>query len=162
MTGVIRIGFALALCVLPRVAHGNDACADEAKAIGKTKDAALAPPTDKKAAAHTKVGNQHHRDAKKFDAVLKHEEAAKEYEAAIEAYIAAALIDSAPSLLYNLGQTYRASGQYEKAIAQYQLFLDRGRPGAALRALVECHIASMTSELERAAASAPPDRKSVV
>ncbi|MCA9675229.1 MAG: tetratricopeptide repeat protein [Myxococcales bacterium] len=79
-----------------------------------------------------------------------------EYDQAIEAYTAAGLVDGAPLILYNLGQVYRAAKDYEKAIRQYQLFLERGKPGVEVRALVECHIATMRSELDHAASTAPP------
>jgi tetratricopeptide (TPR) repeat protein len=122
-------------------ASADDACGAEARAFDRT-DPALAPPADKRAAQHVREGNRRHR-------VLK-------YAEAIEQYIAGALLDSAPSIHYNLGQSYRLSGQYENAIRQYRLFLDRGQPRPGVRALVECHIASMTAELQRAAATAPP------
>jgi tetratricopeptide (TPR) repeat protein len=125
----------------PIPARADDACGAEARAFDPT-DPALAPPKDKRAAQHVREGNRRHR-------VLK-------YAEAIEQYIAGALLDSAPSIHYNLGQSYRLSGQYENAIRQYRLFLDRGQPRPGVRALVQCHIASMTAELQRAAATAPP------
>jgi tetratricopeptide (TPR) repeat protein len=80
----------------------------------------------------------------------------QQYDKAIEEYTAAGLVSSEPLVLYNLGQTLRAAKQYEKAVRQYELFLSRGAPGSALRALVECHVATMKHELEAAASTAPP------
>src|SRR5688500_15630064 len=68
----------------------------------------------------------------------------------------AGLADDAPLILYNLGRTYREAKDYEKAIRQYKLFLERGKPGEEVRALVECHIRTMTAEMEHAASTAPP------
>lgn len=58
--------------------------------------------------------------------------------------------------LYSLGQSFRVSGRFEEAIRSYELFLDRGQPGPVLRAVVECHVANMRAELERAAMTMPP------
>lgn len=122
-------------------AHADDACVAEARAFDKN-DASLAPPGDRAAARHVREGNKRHR-------VLK-------YAEAIDEYVAASLLDPAPSIHYNLGQSYRLSGQYENAILQYRLFVDRGAPGLAVRRLVECHIERMRSELQRSASTAPP------
>lgn len=126
-------------------ADGADStCADEEEAVRKLskRDTSLAPPTDKTAAEHVKEGNRAYR--------------AGDFEKAIEAYTAAAMRDDAPVLLYNLGQANRKSKQYDKAIHQYRLFLDRGNPGKELRALIECNVQMMTAELESAAAKQPP------
>lgn len=141
LPSLAAVPVALVTLLAPALARADDACAAEARAFDPT-DPALASPKDKQAAQHVREGNKRHR-------VLK-------YAEAIEAYVAAALVDSAPSIHYNLGQSYRLSGQYENAIRQYRLFLDRGAPGPGVRALVECHIASMTAELRRSAATAPP------
>jgi hypothetical protein len=47
-------------------------------------------------------------------------------------------------------------GDYPKAITQYRTFLETAKPGRPLLRLIECHIASMSAELERAASTAPP------
>jgi tetratricopeptide (TPR) repeat protein len=78
------------------------------------------------------------------------------YDKAADEYASAGLDDETPLILYNLGQTYRAAKVYEKAIRQYDLFLERGKPGPEVRALVLCHIATMKAELEHAASTAPP------
>jgi hypothetical protein len=104
-----------------------------------------------------KSGNDHHREALKRAAVVAtRDQAAAEFQAAIDDYVAAAMASPSPSVLYNLAQTYRAAGDYENAIAQYRLFLDRGKPGEGFRKLIECQIGAMAAELERAAAAAPP------
>lgn len=104
-----------------------------------------------------KSGNDHHREALKRAAVVAtRDQAPAEFQAAIDDYVAAAMASPSPSVLYNLAQTYRAAGRYEDAIAQYRLFLDRGKPGAGFRKLIECQIDAMAAELERAASSAPP------
>lgn len=142
----LLVVLALALAAAPSFAHADTRpCAAEAETVGKMKqrDPSLTPPTDA--------------------AAQKHIEAAKraygvgEFDKAIEEYTAAGLIVDSPLVLYNMAQTFRAAKQYEKAIRQYRLFLDRGQPGSEVRVLVECHIRTMTAELEHAAASAPPE-----
>lgn len=127
-------------------ARGEDArpCAAEADAVRKMKkrDVSLEYPTDESA-------KEHMEKAKRAFGV-------GEYETAAEHYTAAGLADDAPLILYNLGQTYREAKEYEKAIRQYKLFLERGKPGDEVRALVECHITTMKAELEHAASTAPP------
>jgi hypothetical protein len=105
-------------------------------------DASLAAPKKKAAEEHRKSGNAYHR--------------AGDFTRATEEFTAGALIEPAPVFLYSLAQSYRLAGDYERAIYEYQLFLDRGRPGAALRELVECNMASMRAELDHAAQTAPP------
>ena len=135
-----------ALILTSRVAFADDAvpCAAEAETVAKMKkrDPALQYPKDPDAVKHLEA-------AKRAFGV-------QQYDKAIEEYTAAGLADGAPLILYNLGQTYRAAKDYEKAIRQYQLFLDRGKPGAEVRALVKCHIQTMTAEMEQAASTAPP------
>jgi tetratricopeptide (TPR) repeat protein len=107
--------------------------------------------------ARMKSGNDHHREALKRGAVVAtRDQAAAEFQAAIDDYVAAAMASPSPSVLYNLAQTYRAAGDYQNAIAQYRLFLERGKPGAGFQKLIECQIGAMAAELERAAAAAPP------
>lgn len=135
----------LAIAAFPLPAHANgEPCAAEAMVVASmsARDPSLTSPKDAAAAEHLKAGNRSYRMG--------------EYDAAIKSYVAAGLADDAPVVLYNLGQSYRSSNAYEKAIRQYRLFLDRGQPGKQLRALVECHIKTMTDELERAASTAPP------
>lgn len=141
-----QILFALLVVALPRTALADDAtpCVAEADTVKKMKkrDPSLQYPKDAEAVKHLET-------AKRAFGV-------QQYDKAIEEYTAAGLADEAPLILYNLGQTYRAAKDYEKAIRQYQLFLDRGKPGKEVRALVECHIQTMRAELEQAASTAPP------
>lgn len=141
----------------PSVAVADAPCDAEAAAVRGKTDRSLAPPTDPIAVARMKSGNDHHREAlKRASVVATRDQAAAEFRAAIDDYVAAAMASASPSVLYNLAQTYRAAGDYESAIAQYRLFLDRGKPGAGFRKLIECQIAAMSAELARAAAAAPP------
>ncbi len=155
-----RLLFAVAfsLVVAPAAASADPPCTTEAEAARKAgRDASLASPTERAAVAHMKTASTHLDEALKRAAVVAtRDQAAAEYQAAIEAYVAAAMISTAPVVLYNLAHTYRTAGDYPHAIAQYRLFLDRAKPGRPLRALVECHIVTMTAELERAASTAPP------
>lgn len=132
-------------------------CDAEAAATRGKRDPSLTPPTEPEAVRRMKAGNAHHVEGiKRASVVATREQAAAEFKAAIDEYVAAAMISPSPSILFNLAQTYRAAGDYPSAIEQYRLFLDRAKPGKALRALVECHIAAMSAELARAAATAPP------
>ncbi len=137
---------AAVLLVVPSLASADDAppCATEAAAVEqmKARDPSLRSVTDPKAKEHIKAAKLAY--------------GVGEFDKAVEAYIAAGLLDESPLVLYNLGQTYRAAKDYEKAIRQYKLFIDRGQPGREVRALVECHIKTMQAELDSAAASAPP------
>jgi len=119
-------------------------CSEEADAVRsmQSRDPSLAYPKDTKAKEHLEA-------AKRAFGV-------QQYEKAISEYMAAGLVDDAPLILYNLGQTYREAKDYTKAIRQYELFLERGKPGPEVRALVKCHIATMKAELEYAASTAPP------
>ncbi len=138
--------FAAAFLAAPGQASADDKppCSDEAAAVKnmKQRDLALAYPKDARAREHLEAGRR------AFGVQL--------YDKAAEEYTSAGLDDEAPLILYNLGQTYRAAKAYEKAIRQYDLFLERGKPGPEVRALVLCHIATMKAELEHAASTAPP------
>ncbi len=126
-------------------AHADDKppCSDEAAAVKRMskRDPSLAYPKAARAVAHLEAG-------KRAFGVQKYDKAAEEYTSA-------GLDDEAPLILYNLGQTYRAAKNYEKAIRQYELFLERGKPGPQVRALVACHITTMKAELAHAASTAP-------
>lgn len=124
---------------------------------GAKRDPALSPPKEPEAKAHMRAANTHSETATRLAGVVEaRDQVADEYRAAVAEYVAAVKASASPSLLYNLAQTYRAAGDYPKAIDQYRLFLMRGEPGQPLRKLVECHIAAMTAELDRAASTAPP------
>ncbi|MEZ4399126.1 MAG: hypothetical protein R3B06_03860 [Kofleriaceae bacterium] len=104
-----------------------------------------------------KSGNAHHREALKRSAVVAtRDQEAAEFEAVIDDYVAAAMAAPSPSVLDNLAQSYRAAGDYDNPIAQYRLFLDRGKPGTSFRKLFECQIGAMAAALARVAAAAPP------
>lgn len=147
----------VAVVAAPGVAGADGPCDAEAAAVRGKVDPSLTPPTNPTAVARMKSGNEHHREALKRAAVVAtRDQAAAEFQAAIDDYVAAAMASPSPSVLYNLAQTYRAAGNYEDAIAQYRLFLDRGKPGAGFRKLIECQIGAMAAELDRAASAAPP------
>lgn len=137
--------FAIAYVAAPRSAHADDKlCSAEVAAVNKMskRDLSLAYPKNA-------VALQHMEAAKRAFGV-------QQYDKAIGEYTSAGLADEAPLILYNLGQTYRAAKNYEKAIRQYELFLERGKPGPEVHALIACHITSMRAELEHAASTAPP------
>lgn len=131
--------------VAPR-AHADQRppCSDEADVVKnmKARDPSLAYPQNPSAKEHLEAG--------------KRAFGVQQYDKAVAEYMAAGLVDDAPLILYNLGQTYRGAKDYEKAIRQYELFLERGKPGPEVRALVKCHITTMKAELEHAASTAPP------
>jgi len=131
--------------IAPRAARADTPpCAAEADAVKgmKKRDPALGEP--KSASA------KEHMDA------AKRAYGVQQYDNAIDEYTAAGLDDDAPLILYDLGQTYRNAKDYEKAIRQYQLFIERGKPGTEVTALVECWISTMKDELDHAASTAPP------
>lgn len=80
-----------------------------------------------------------------------------DFEEAIKEYKAGALVEEAAIFYYNLGQSYRKLGNYDKAIWNYQRFLDRAKPlPAAYKVAVEGFIREMTAEKEQAARNTPP------
>lgn len=119
-------------------------CAAEAAAVRamKSRDPSLMSPTDPRALEHMEA-------AKRAYGV-------RDYETVIAHYTEAGKLDEAPLVIYDLGQTYRDAREYEKAIRQYKLFIQRGKPGREVEALVQCFIRQMTAELEQAASTAPP------
>lgn len=131
---------------VPRIAFAEERppCSEEADAVKnmKTRDASLAYPKNPSAKDHLEAGRRAF--------------GVQQFDKAIEEYTAAGLADDAPLILYNLGQTYRSAKEYGKAIRQYELFLERGKPGAEVRKLVTCHIDTMKRELDHAASTAPP------
>lgn len=133
-------------------------CDAEAKAAVKAgRDARLVGPKGTDAGARMDEGNARYAEAlKRSRVVATQDTAAPEFLAAIDAYVAAEMLEPSPLGLYNLAQTYRAMGDYTKAIAQYRKFLETVKPGRPLRRLVDCHITSMSAELDRAASKAPP------
>jgi len=84
-----------------------------------------------------------------------------DFEEAIKEYKAGALIEDAPIFYYNLGQAYRKVGNYDKAIWNYQRFLDRAKPlPANVKEATERFIREMTAEKEQAARNTPPTEPS--
>lgn len=155
---MIRPFLALALVSsLPGLAVAGP-CDDEAKAAVRAgRDPRLVGPKGREAGARMDEGNARYAEAlKRSRVVATQDTAAPEFQAAIDAYVAAEMLEPSPLGLYNLGQTYRAMGDYAKAIAQYRTFIETAKPGRPLRRLIECHITSMSAELERAASTAPP------
>ena len=155
---MIRPFLALALLFTSaRLAYAGP-CDAEANAARKAgRDRRLVGPTNKEAGERMDEGNAHYGEAlKRTRVVATQDSAPAEFQAAIAAYVAAEMIEPSPLGLYNLAQTYRAMGDYAKAIAQYRQFLETANPGRPLRRLIECHIASMAAELGRAASKAPP------
>jgi hypothetical protein len=151
LVGAVALG-------LPMAARADAPCRAEAQAMsGAKRDPALSPPKEPEAKAHMRAANTHSETATRLAGVVEaRDQVAAEYRAAVDEYVAAVKVSASPSLPYNLAQTYRAAGDYPKAVEQYRLFLVRGEPGEPLRNLVECHIAAMTAELDRAASTAPP------
>ncbi len=80
-----------------------------------------------------------------------------DFEEAIKEYKEGALSEDAPVFYYNLGQSYRKLGNYDKAIWNYQRFLERAKPlPAKYKTAVEGFIREMTAEKEQAARNTPP------
>lgn len=158
----LRPILAVAFVVLPVAAsanaHAQAPCAAEAAAATKAgRDPSLTGPTERAAIVAMREGNaQHAEGIKRSRVVATQSQAAEAFDRAIASYVEAAMASNAPAVLYNLAQTYRAAGRYPDAIEQYRQFLARATPRAPLRELVECHIATMTAEVERAASTAPP------
>lgn len=142
---LISASLALAALAAPRQTRADDKppCADEAEVVKnmKKRDPSLVYPKDARAMEHVEAGRRAF--------------GVQQYDKAVEEYTSAGLLDDAPLILYNLGQTYRAAKSYEKAVRQYELFLVRGQPGPEVRALVKCYISKMKAELEHAASTAP-------
>jgi tetratricopeptide (TPR) repeat protein len=139
----IRAALVVSIVAVPAAAAADRPCAAESQAAADAGgDPSLVYPTEPAAVEHLNAGNRAFR--------------VQQYDKAIDEYTAAGLVTSAPLVLYNLGQTLRAAEQYEKAIRQYELYMSRGNPGPTMRALVECHIATMKAELDAAASTAPP------
>jgi tetratricopeptide (TPR) repeat protein len=156
-----RVLFVLAL--VPTVAHADaPTCEQESQAVNADeqtngRDPAMGSPSSRRAKKHMSDGNAHHREGLKLSRIVGQDDAAATaFRAAIKEYEAGALIEPAGRLLYNLAQSYRAVGDYEHAIGQYRRILDGLRPREPVRKLIECHIANMVAEQERAARSAPP------
>lgn len=78
------------------------------RAAARSTSAPRARPTNAEARHHLDRGNRLFR--------------VHEFAQAIEAYKAGILLEEAPLFHFNLGQTYRMAGQYEKALWHYDLF----------------------------------------
>jgi hypothetical protein len=77
-----------------------------------------------------------------------------EFEQAIEEYKAGVLIEDVPLFHFNLGQSYRKAGQYEKALWHFDLFARHVPTSDPNRPIIEGIIEKTKSE--RLSASAPP------
>ncbi len=121
------IGLLLRVCLLYAVSAGT-AAADDTTAAAR---------------------DHYNRGSTLFD-LGRFGEAAREFEAAYEA-------KNDPALLYNLGQAYRADGQYQKALVSYRAFL-RKSDNPSRRPEVEARIAELQQliEQQKAASSKPP------
>jgi tetratricopeptide (TPR) repeat protein len=75
-------------------------------------------------------------EAKKYAAQAKVHYDLGEYDAAAEAYIKVYRIKPLPALLYNIAQSYRQAGQYEKAKQFYEAYL-REDPEPATKKVVQ-------------------------
>src|SRR5947209_6904018 len=80
----------------------------------------------------TGVAREHYKRGSSLFDLGRFGDAAKEFEAAYEA-------KNDPALLYNLGQAYRADGQYNKALVAYKAFL-RKSDDTSRRSDVEARI----------------------
>lgn len=153
---------AVLVSAIPAVAYADGPCADEAEAAQRDDkrhglDPSLVSPTEPAAIEKMKEAKVHHLEAVRLASIVAmRDRAPAEFQAAIDGYVAAALRTSAPVLLFNLAQVYRAAGDYPNAIEQYELFLKRAKARPPLRTLIKCQIDAMRAEMERAASTAPP------
>jgi len=98
----------------------------------------------------TSAARDHYKRGSSLFDLGRFGEAAREFEAAYEA-------KNDPALLYNLGQAYRADGQYSKALVAYKAFL-RKSDDASRRPDVEARITELQQlvEQQKSASSKPP------
>ena len=98
----------------------------------------------------TSAARDHYKRGSSLFDLGRFGEAAHEFEAAYEA-------KNDPALLYNLGQAYRADGQYAKALVAYKAFLRKSND-ASRRPDVEARITELQQLLEqqKSASSKPP------
>ena len=105
-------------------------------------NAQLGQPADPKALAHLKQGNGFYKIG--------------EFDKAIEEYKAGSLAEAAGVFQFNIAQSYRQQGNYEKAIWHYERFLAMRQPTGELKIMVDGFIKTMKDELEKAAARQEP------
>lgn len=77
------------------------------------------------------------------------------YNEAITEYIAAYKAKDDPSILFNLGQSYRLAGRREDALRSYKAYLAKS-PEASNRDLVQQRMAELQKQLESTKAEPPP------
>jgi tetratricopeptide (TPR) repeat protein len=118
--------------------------------------AALAQP-----AAPRKLNENEKSQARAlYDEGLRHYNVA-EYTDAIAAFKGAYLISGDPKLLFNVGQSYRLSGDCEQALRFYKNF-ERAAPSATNLAEVDAAISKCEAAPAAPVAAPPPERPVVV
>jgi tetratricopeptide (TPR) repeat protein len=97
------------------------------------------------------AAREHYKNGTKLFDIGKYLEAAREYEAAYQ-------FKEDPSLLFNIGQSYRLAGEKDAALRAYKSFLRRS-PEAGNRAAVQSRIDELQKAIdqEQKAKEGPPD-----
>jgi tetratricopeptide (TPR) repeat protein len=80
----------------------------------------------------------------------------QDFKGAIEEFKAGALVEPCSCFDYNLGQSYRLTGQYKQALWHYQRFLNNGKPTGEVLEAVQKWIAEMEAQVADAARTMPP------
>jgi len=104
--------------------------------------AQLAPPKDPRARAENDEGNRLYKLG--------------EFKEAIGHYEAGARLSDAPVFLYNLAQSHRQLGNYEKAIWFYERFLSSGHVDPEVAMYVRNFIKVMKAKLAQEVRDTPP------
>lgn len=103
--------------------------------FGLASSTALAQQNKQEAAKHFNVGQE------AYDK--------KDYATAVKEYLAAYQLAPINSLLFNIGQAYRLSGDNEKALAYYEKYVEF-EPGGAQVVETKQHIAELKEGIETA------------
>lgn len=140
--------------------HADERVAQSAPGSAPAQPGAAEPlpqPVDQVALAHFNAGNAaFRRAAANTDPAIQR----TEYHDAAREYLAAVKTESKHlhTLYWNLGQTYRALGEYTRATHFYGKFLEFAPARyAAQRTAAEDHIRMMAAELDKDNALALPD-----